>query len=40
MKKQRQYEAPVLIDATELMASSRPERIGVCITGGSKVELQ
>lgn len=29
------YETPVLIDAAELAAADRPERVGVCITGGS-----
>lgn len=31
------YEAPVLIDAAELAAADRPERVGVCGTGGSAV---
>lgn len=29
------YETPVLIDAAELAAADRPERVGVCNTGGS-----
>jgi hypothetical protein len=29
------YETPVLIDAVELAAGDRPERVGVCGTGGS-----
>lgn len=31
------YETPVLIDAAELAAADRPERVGVCNTGGSSV---
>lgn len=36
----KRYEAPVLIDAAKLTAASRPERLGVCNTGGSSVQLE
>lgn len=29
------YETPVLIDVEELAGAGRPERVGVCGTGGS-----
>jgi hypothetical protein len=33
------YEAPVLIDVADLAAAARPERMGVCGTGGSTLTL-
>lgn len=31
------YEAPVLVDAADLAAAPRAERVGCCNTGGSSV---